>query len=74
MIVEGVYTLRPQLRPFWDLTVYVEASREVRLARLLARNETRGRRSTWMAAERYFEETFVPLERADIVAIDTGSS
>lgn len=75
VIVEGVYTLRPQLRPFWDLTVYVEASREVRLARLLTRNEnTRAQIDRWMAAERYFEETFVPLERADIVVVDTGSS
>jgi uridine kinase len=71
VIVEGVYTLRPQLRPYLDLKVYLEVSREVRLARMLARHEnTRAQIDRWMAAEQYYEEKFAPIAQADIVVTE----
>lgn len=70
VIVEGVYTLRPQLRPFWDLTVYLQVPADVRLARMLARKEnTRAQINRWMAAEQYFEDTFSPAGHADMILV-----
>jgi uridine kinase len=74
VIVEGVYTLRPELRSFWDLTVYLDVSREARLARLLARNENaRAQIDRWMTAEHYYEKTFAPSEQADLVLAEAGT-
>ncbi len=39
VIVEGVYVLRPRLRRYWDLAIYVDTPRELRQRRLYARGE-----------------------------------
>lgn len=68
VIVEGVYTLRSWLRPHWDLAVYVDTPREVRIRRLHARGENDpGWIAAWVAAEDYYLEVERPAEAADIV-------
>ena len=38
LVVDGVFVLRPELRPFWHLSVYLRVPEEVRLARALVRD------------------------------------
>ena len=68
VIVEGVYSTRPELRPYFDVKVYVDTPRERRLARML----DRGYEDTlwvehWMAAEEWYLEHERPWEHADLV-------
>jgi uridine kinase len=68
VIMEGVYVLRPALRPLFDLAVVVETSAPVRLGRQQGRGENAGewiRR--WMAAEDYYITRHAPAGRADLV-------
>lgn len=68
VIVEGVYLLRPRLRPYWDLAVYVDTPRQVRQRRLHARGENdSGWIARWTAAEDYYERVHTPTRAADIV-------
>jgi uridine kinase len=68
VVVEGVYLLRPELRPVWDLTVFVEVPRDIRAARLHARGQNDpGWIERWMAAEDYYEQVLDPAGVADIV-------
>lgn len=68
IIVEGVYTQRPELRSYWNLSVFVDLPRDVRRARLLDRGEnTPAQIDRWMAAEDYYASSFAPADLADIV-------
>ena len=68
VIVEGVYLLRARLRAYWDLTVYVDAPRELRQRRLHARGENDpGWIERWAAAEDFYERTVRPFDAADLV-------
>jgi uridine kinase len=68
VVVEGVYLLRPELRPAWDVTVFVEVPRDVRAARLHARGQNdAGWIDRWMAAEDYYEQVLDPAGLADLV-------
>lgn len=68
VIVEGVYTLRAQLRELLDLKVFVEADAAVRLQRQIARGENTGSWiGRWAAAEDHYIATERPSEFADIV-------
>lgn len=68
VLVEGVYLLRPELRPLWDLTVYVETPRRTRAARQHSRGETDpGWIERWMAAEDHYEQEHDPAGAADLV-------
>ena len=54
VIVEGVYTLRPQLRNWFDVTIFVPTSEHVRLQRQELRGEnSRPWITRWIAAEDY---------------------
>ncbi len=72
VIVEGVYTLRPQLRDLLDVSVYVRASDELRSQRQVRRgensNEWIGR---WAAAEEYYESQLEPWRDVDFT-VDGG--
>ena len=73
VIIEGVYTIRPQLRALWDLRVFLEVPRALRLARMLARAEnTPAQIARFMAAEDYYFATFAPNEVADIIVNDAA--
>ena len=41
LVVNGVFVLRPELRPFWHLSVYLRVPEEVTLARALVRDLAR---------------------------------
>lgn len=65
VVVEGVYTLRPQLRDLIDVAVWVETSEETRLRRQAERGENDDvwiRR--WVAAEDHYVATHDPRSAA----------
>ena len=68
VIVEGVFSTRPELRPYFSVMVYIDAPREVRLARLLDRRypETLWV-DHWMAAEDWYVEHVQPTEQVALV-------
>ena len=68
VLVEGVYLLRRELRPYWNLAIYVDTPRELRQARLHARGENdAGWIERWAAAEDYYERVEQPVQAADLV-------
>ena len=68
VLVEGVYLLRPELRSYWDFSIYVDAPRELRQARLYARGENdEGWIARWAAAEDYYEQLECPAQAASLV-------
>lgn len=68
VIVEGVYTMREDLRSFYDLTVFVDAPRPLRLRRMVSRAANdRAMIQKWMAAEDYYVTKEDPANHADIV-------
>ena len=70
VVVEGVYLLRPRLRPYWDLAVYVEAARDLRQRRMYARGENDvGWINRWAAAEDFYETVERPSDSADIIVL-----
>jgi uridine kinase len=70
VIVEGIYSLAPGLRQSYDLSVWIDCPRSLRLARGLARDGERAR-ETWtrqcMPAEERYIRSFAPRQAADIV-------
>lgn len=77
VVVEGVYALSAPLAPFYDFTIWVECSRETRLARGLAR-DGEGARSRWvddwMLGEDQYMESERPSRRATIVCRGEGAA
>ena len=68
VIVEGVYTTRAELRPYFGVMVYVDTPRDVRLARLLDRGYPDvSWVDHWMAAEDWYVENMRPTEQVALV-------
>jgi uridine kinase len=68
VLVEGVYTTRPELRDLYDLTVFVETSREECLRRARARSENTDEDiERWRRSEDWYLANVGPADRADIV-------
>lgn len=71
VILEGVYSARPELADLIDLAVMVRADEAVRESRLLARDGTIGSwERQWHAAEEYYFEFIRPLTSFDMLASD----
>jgi uridine kinase len=68
VIVEGVYTLRPQLAGLVDLKVFVATDEATRLRRQLDRGENSEEWiARWMAAEDHYLRLVGPERSADLV-------
>jgi uridine kinase len=68
VIVEGVYSARPELAPYYHFTAYVDTPRGVCIQRMRARGENPEewiRR--WRAAEDYYLDTTWPQTRAKLL-------
>lgn len=64
VVIEGVYSLRPELRAYYDVKVWVNTDEEIRASRLVARGENA---KTWIrrwsaAEEYYFKNVFAEDE------------
>src|SRR5262249_27432818 len=74
VIVEGVYSSRRELAILYDLRIWVECPRELRLSRGLARGGETARKlweEDWMPSEDRYLEEHRPQERADAVVSGT---
>ena len=69
VVVEGVTASRAAFRPYLAFAIWVDAPRDVRLARGVARDgeQMRARWEEWMAAEDDWVERERPAEHADVV-------
>jgi uridine kinase len=65
-LVEGVYALRPELRALYDVRIWVECPRAIRLARGLARDGE--------AARARWEEDWMPAEDRYVAACRPAAS
>jgi len=76
VVVEGVYTLRRELRSFYHVSVWVDCPRTVRLARGIARDGEEGRRQweeEWMPQEDHYLVSHRPHLAAEWVYDGSGS-
>ncbi len=74
LVVEGVSSTRREAGVPWDLTVWVQAPREVRLARALERDGEAMRRrwlDEWMPAEEAYAARERPRRRVDLIVDGT---
>ena len=72
VLVEGVSCMRHQLRGYYAFTIWVETSRDTRLARGLARDGEGARDrwvDDWMPAEERYVAAHAPAGAADLVVI-----
>lgn len=75
VVVEGVSAVRSEAAAPWDLTIWVDAPRQVRLARLRARDgvEAMARWSDdWLPSEDAYVEREHPQLRVDLVVAAAG--
>ena len=76
VLVEGVYTMRRELTNLYDLKIWVECPRAIRLARGIARDGEKSRpiwEQDWMPKEDDYVKTHLPHERADLSINGAGS-
>jgi uridine kinase len=70
VLVEGVYSSRPELRPMLDAVIFVEAPRAERIRRILARDPNPGDWLTpWMTAEDWYLDQIRPQDTADLILL-----
>jgi uridine kinase len=67
VIVEGIYSARPELAPVYDLIVFVDAPREICLERLRAHGSSTEWTPRWRAAEDYYLAATLPIAGAGLV-------
>jgi len=68
ILVEGVYSSRPELRDLIELAIFVDTPRTTRLARMKARAQNDASWiERWMAAEDWYLEHIRPADAADLV-------
>ena len=72
LIVDSIGIFHPELLPWFDLTVWVDADLQVAQSRGMARDQAAGLdhdrlwTDVWTPNDREFEQTFAPGERADL--------
>ena len=72
VLIEGVYSTRPEIRPLIDLAIFVETPRDERRKRMLARGHLEPDINNdwlkpWMAAEDWYMANVRPAAHADLV-------
>ena len=72
LVVDGVFAQRPELAQLWDLVVYVDAPKAVRLTRMAVRDGVPDHpdhpdQRRYLDAQQIYLERCCPEERADIV-------
>jgi uridine kinase len=75
VIIEGVYSLREELSPHYDLKIWVDCPREIRLSRGIERDGEEAREmweDNWMLSEDIYFEKQKPILKADLVVKGTS--
>lgn len=74
VIIEGVYSTRRELADNYDLKIWVDCPREIRLARGLERDGEEARdtwENNWMISEDAYVQEHRPFETADLIVSGT---
>lgn len=76
LLVDGVFTQRPELADAWDLVVWLEVPAEVRVARMAERDGTvadvtHADQQRYLGAQRIYREACDPVGSADVVVDNT---
>ena len=74
-LVEGLFCLRPELRPLYDLTIWVQGRLDDRLSRVVARDGAHMIpfwEREWMPTERAYMAVERPWLAADIIVAGVG--
>jgi uridine kinase len=73
LLVEGVYSNRPELRPMLDAAIFIDAPRDERRRRVLARgpNPFDDWMTPWMSAEDWYFDQIRPQDAADLILPST---
>jgi uridine kinase len=77
VIIEGNYATRPELRDYYDLTIWVDASENVRLRRGVERDGEDARAKWldhWMPEEDRYIATSRPADHVDVVVDGSAGS
>ncbi len=74
ILIEGVYSTRPELRPLIDIAIFVETPRDERRKRMLARGHLKNDikndwLAPWMAAEDWYFANVRPAQHADLIVM-----
>ena len=69
VIIEGAYSMRPEFREFYDLSVFLDIPKDLQRERVLKRNPDRAQRffSEWIPLEEIYFEKMQIKEKCDIV-------
>ncbi len=73
LVFDGVFSLRPDLRRYWDLTIYLSITKEESLRRGVARGPgdkeelSRRYKARYIPGQRLYQKEARPEETADIV-------
>ena len=68
VIVEGVFSTRPELRPLIEVAIFIETPREERIRRMAVRPQpSTSWMDQWMAAEDWYLAQVGPHRHADLV-------
>ena len=66
--MDGVFSMRPELRALIDVAIFVETPRDERVRRMRARPQpSTSWIARWMAAEDWYLEHVAPHRHADLV-------
>ncbi len=67
IVIEGVYSLRPELKQYYDISVFIDISSEEQLSRLKTRNACLVQRfeDEWLPMENKYFDVFNVKELAD---------
>jgi uridine kinase len=74
ILIEGVSSSRPELRPLIDIAIFVETPRDERRKRMLARGHLNNDikndwLAPWMAAEDWYFANVRPAQHADLIVM-----
>ncbi len=75
VIVEGNYVIRPELRGYYDLRIWVEAPYDLRLQRGITRDGEQARTrwvEEWMPEEDRYVAASRPADYADVLVDGSG--
>lgn len=70
VVVEGIYTIRQELENKYDIKIWIDCPREIRLSRGIKRDGEDARElweDNWMISEDIYLEEQKPFQRADLV-------
>jgi len=68
VIVEGVFSMRPELRSMMDLAIFIETPREERIRRMTSRAQpSTSWMDQWLAAEDWYLNSVAPRRDADLI-------